>query len=214
VEVRVSSASAVVVQQVPLEAVDWFMEWQRGVSKASETFAGYRGADVYLPVGGTQGEWVVVIHFIDQSALQCWLTSPVRQEWVDKLQAKIGGFRLTTLAGGFAAWFAGLARGTQEMPPSWKMVVTVLLGLYPTVMLLTLFVGPYTNPLGLALSMLIGNALSVALLQWAVMPVLTALLGPWLKANGKQQRLLSIGGFLVILLVLVGLAVLFRLTSG
>jgi len=46
------------------------------------------------------------------------------------------------------------------------------------------------------------------------MPVLTALLGPWLKANGKQQSALSICGFFLILLLLAGLTLLFRLVSG
>jgi len=215
VEVRVCRASAVILQRVPAAAAERFLQWQRGVTRAAETFAGYRGTDVYPPADGPQGDWVAVIHFDDEAALQRWLTSPVRQERVDQLRREIGDFRLTTLAGGFGAWFAGLARGPgNALPPSWKMALTVLLGLYPTVLLLTLFVGPYTNPLGLALGMLIGNALSVTILQWAVMPVLTALLGPWLKANGKQQSALSICGFFLILLLLAGLTLLFRLVSG
>ena len=40
-EVHISRASAVVVQQVPAALVDWFMEWQSGVTGAAEGFAGY-----------------------------------------------------------------------------------------------------------------------------------------------------------------------------
>ncbi len=43
-EVRISRASAVVVQQIPPTRAEWFMEWQRGVSEAAESFVGYRGA--------------------------------------------------------------------------------------------------------------------------------------------------------------------------
>jgi antibiotic biosynthesis monooxygenase (ABM) superfamily enzyme len=213
VEVRVCRASAVIVQRVPAAVADWFLEWQRGVSGAAEAFAGYRATDVYPVTDGRADEWVVVVHFEDDKSLQQWLASDVRARWVEKLRAKVGDFTLKTLPGGFGFWFAGLARGPEEVPPSWKVALTVLLALYPTAMLLTLFVGPYTAPLGPALAMLVGNALSVPILQWGVMPVLTRLLAPWLKANTDKQRGFSIAGLVLILFLLVGLAALFRLVS-
>jgi antibiotic biosynthesis monooxygenase (ABM) superfamily enzyme len=214
-EVHISRASAVVVQHVPAALADWFMEWQRGATAAAEGFAGYRGTDVYPPGDSGRDEWVVVINFDDEKSLQEWLGSPVRAQWVEKLQAQVGDFELKALPGGFGPWFAGLSQGPEGAPPpSWKMALAVLLGLYPTVMLLTLFPGPYTEPLGLAFAMLIGNALSVAILQWAVMPVLNILLVPWLKANSHKQRAFSVGGFLLILVLLAGLALLFRQVTG
>jgi antibiotic biosynthesis monooxygenase (ABM) superfamily enzyme len=121
VEVRVGRAAAVVVQRVRAADADWFMQWQRGVSAAAEGFAGYRGSDVYPPADGQRDEWVVVIHFDDEKSLQEWLGSPVRAEWLQKLQAKGADFELKALPGGFGPWFAGLARSPEEVPPSWKM---------------------------------------------------------------------------------------------
>src|SRR5262249_15993431 len=86
---------------------------------------------------------------------------------------------------------------------AWKMVLTVLLGLYPTVMLLTLFPGPITSHLGYAVSLLIGNALSVSILQWAVMPVLTNVFKPWLHANEKQSSLTTRPLILILALIAV-----------
>jgi antibiotic biosynthesis monooxygenase (ABM) superfamily enzyme len=207
--------SAVIVQRVPAAAAERFLQWQRGVTAVAEGFAGYRGTDIYPPTADQEGQWVVVIHFDDRDALQHWLNSPERAEWVARLRAEIGDFRLTTLPGGFGPWFAGLARGPDEPPPPpWKMALTVLLGLYPTVMLLALFPGKYLNRLGLAVSMLISNALSVSLLQWAVMPVLTRLLTPWLKAHGDRQRALSAGGLVLIVLLLAALAAGFHFVTG
>jgi antibiotic biosynthesis monooxygenase (ABM) superfamily enzyme len=213
VEVRISRASAVVVQRVPPACADWFMEWQRGITGAAEDFPGYRDTDVYPPAEGQRDEWVVVLHFDDEPSLRRWLDSPARAEWVQKLRAKVGDFEVKTLPGGFGPWFAGLARGPDHGPPSWKMALTVLLGLYPTVMLLAIFVGPYTNPLGMALAMLLSNALSVSILQWGVMPVLTTLLRPWLKAKAGK-KVVTFGGLGLILLLLAGLAVLFRQVTG
>jgi uncharacterized protein len=213
-ELRISRASAVVVQHVPAALADWFMEWQRGVTGAAESFAGYRGTDVYPPADHQRDEWVVVIHFDDEHALKEWLDSSVRSQWVEKLKARVGNFELNALPGGFGAWFTSLGQCSEASPPPWKMALAVLFGLYPTVMVLTLFPGPYTQPLGLAFAMLIGNALSVSVLQWAVMPVLNRLLGPWLKANSDQQRAFSLGGLLLLLILLVGLALLFRQVTG
>jgi len=214
VDMRVSRATAVVVQQVSEAGVDWFLDWQRGVTGAMEAFGGHQGTEVYPPPGGRGGEWVVVIGFDDEKSLQAWLDSPVRRQWVEKLQAKIGAFDLKVVPGGFGPWFAGCLDGSATPTPSWKMALIVLLGLYPTVMLLTLFPGPYVQPLGLALAMLIGNALSVCLLQWAVMPVLSRLCVPWLAANEGRQWAFSVAGGVAVLALLAGLAFSFSRITG
>jgi uncharacterized protein len=214
VDVRVSRASAVVVQRVPAARADWFMEWQRGISTAAEGFVGYSGADIYPAVDNQHEEWVVVIHFDDEKSLQDWLASPVRAEWVEKLRTTVGDFELKALPGGFGAWFSGLGHDPDDAPASWKMALTVLFALYPTVMLLTIFVGPYTAPMGLAVSMLIGNVLSISILQWGAMPVLTTLLGRWLKADPSRAMALSIGGLCLLLFLLAAMTLAFRQVLG
>jgi uncharacterized protein len=152
----------------------------------------------------------VVVHFENERSLQGWLDSNVQAQWVDKLHAQFGNFELRPLSVGFDSWFTCLGQN----PPSWKVAVAVLLGIYPTVMALTFFSEPYTKPLGMAVAMLIGNTLGVAILQWAVMPALNSLLAPWLKANSEKQRAFSIGGLFLILALLAGFALLFRQVTG
>jgi antibiotic biosynthesis monooxygenase (ABM) superfamily enzyme len=209
-EVHSSRASAVIVQQVPPDAVDWFMEWQRGVDEAAKRFAGFRQTDIYPPGEGQGNPWVVAIHFDDEASLQKWLASPERAQLVEQLRARAGDFELQTLPGGFGAWFTSQAHKAPA-PPAWKIVISVVLGLFPTVMLLAIFPGPYTSRLGFAGSMLIGNLLSVSILQWLVMPRLTKVLAPWLQANAPQQKALSIGGCVGILVVMLGLVFLFQM---
>ncbi len=214
-DVRVSRASAVVVQRVPAASADWFMDWQRDISKAAEGFAGYSGTDVYPPANGQGEQWVVVVHFEDDEDLKAWLASPVRAERVAKLEGTVGKFDLKAFPGGFGAWFTDPPRqGGGEAPESWKMALTVLLALYPTVMLLTIFVGPYTNPMGMAVSMLIGNMLSISILQWGVMPVLTKVLGRWLNASTARATALSFGGLGLVLILLAVITFAFRQVTG
>ena len=210
-DVRETRATAVIVQNVPPAAADWFLEWQRGVTAAAAPTAGYRGTEVFPPAPG-QRAWVVLIHFDDDAALQRWLRSPARAEWVAALEAKIGRFELQTLRGGLGFWFAHRP-SAGPAPPGWKLALVVLLGLYPTVMLLTMFVGPYTTALGLAGSMLVGNALSVGLLQWAVMPALTAVWGRWLTA-GTGRTGVTVGGAVLLVALLAAMTLTFHLLTG
>ncbi|KGF71889.1 hypothetical protein DO97_14770 [Neosynechococcus sphagnicola sy1] len=203
--------SSVIVHRVPVNSVEHFLEWQHGITRVVENFPGYQTTDLYPPTEPGQLEWVVVINFDSPESLQHWLNSPVRSEWVAKLQGESANFLLKTLSTGFGPWFAELVKGSDpRLPPAWKIALTVLLGLYPTVMLITLFVAPHLKSLGLALSMLIGNALSICILQWGVMPVLNAKLAPWLQAHGKRGKARSLSGLGLILLALGGMMLLFR----
>ena len=60
----------------------------------------------------------------------------------------------------------------------------MLVGLYPTVVLLTLAISELWKKAELWESLLIGNILSVALLTWVVMPVVTRALRFWLEPEG------------------------------
>ncbi len=214
-EIPAARISTVVVQRVPADRVQRFLECQRGLTLAAEESPGYQGTELFPPADGQHEEWVAVIHFDDHESVQRWIDSPVRAEWIKKLRDEIGEFELKTLPTGFGAWFAGLEAGPEgEPPPSWKMAMTVLLGLYPTVMLLAWLVGPHLTFLGLAGSMLISNTLSVAITQWIVIPPLTNALGPWLLANAPDRRVRSISGLVLIWLLLGGIAVLFRVVTG
>jgi antibiotic biosynthesis monooxygenase (ABM) superfamily enzyme len=212
-EVRGARASSVIVQRVPTSWAERFLEWQRAITRAAEDFSGYQATDVYPPANSRLPDWVVVIHFDSSETLQRWLDSPVRAEWTAKLPAEIADFRLKTLSSGFGPWFAGLVDG-EGLPPHWKMALAVLLGLYPTVMVLAIFVAPYTDAFGKAIAMLIGNALSVALLEWWGGPLINRLLANWLGAHGKKGKTLSVVGLFLILGVLGVLTLVFRLVTG
>jgi antibiotic biosynthesis monooxygenase (ABM) superfamily enzyme len=213
-ELRDARASSVIVQQVPAGCTDAFVEWERNISRAAAAFPGYRGTDLYPPAEGGPADWVVIVHFDDAEQLGRWIDSPERAEWVAKLPGEFRGFRVKTLHTGFGAWFAGQFDQPTAQPPDWKMVLTVLLGLYPTVMLLAILVGPWLSPLGMSGAMLISNALSVSFLQWIGMPMLQRLLAPWLTADAATSRTRSAAWLVLILIVLLGQVALFRLIKG
>jgi hypothetical protein len=205
-------ASTVITQHYPADKADTFMAWQREVAALAGAYPGYQATEVYPPTGGGD-EWVIIIHFDDEAKLQAWLDAPERAAWLAKLPDEALGFRQHTMPTGFGSWVAGqTADGTPI--PSWKSFLLVLLGLYPVVMLLTLVVSPRTVDLGTAFAMLLGNVLSVATLQWAVMPLLNRALAPWLQAHGRDGRLVSVVGAAGIVAAVLGMAVLFRMIEA
>lgn len=212
--VRVSRASSVIVHHVAPAAVDRFLALQDEFTQAAEKFPGYQGTDVHPPSAPTGTEWVIVIHFADETTLRGWLDSPIRADWVKKVRSEVGEFELKSLPGGFASWFTGVSDDTTARPPGWKMVLTVLLGLYPTVVFLSLTVGKITSPLGAAVALLIGNLLSVSMLQYLIMPILTRVFAPWLRANGPGDWKKSLAGVGVIAALLAGLCLSFRFIMG
>lgn len=210
----IAKASAAIVQHVPASAVDHYLIWQKNIASVAAQFPGYLGCDLYPPAGERSGDWVVLIHFEDDASLAYWLDSPVRAKWVEKLRATVGEFELQTLEGGFSQWFTSATRAGGYAPAGWKMALTVLFGLYPTVMLLTIFVTPYVSPLGMAFSMLLGNALSVSLLQWMIMPTLTWLLTSWLEADAQRSKLITYAGLFGLVSLLLVMGLLFRQVVG
>jgi uncharacterized protein len=215
-EVRDGRVSSVIVHHVRPEHTDAFLEWEAGVSQAVEAFPGYLGTDLYPPAGSGPPDWVVILNFDSSANLKAWLDSPVRADWSSRLPDELRDFRIKALPSGFGPWFAKQFFDDPEAsPPSWKMALTVLLGLYPTVMLLSiLLVKPYLGGLGMSAAMLVSNALSVSILQWGIMPVLQPLLRPWLLVKDDKSRARESAWLALILVVLVGQVALFQRIAG
>jgi antibiotic biosynthesis monooxygenase (ABM) superfamily enzyme len=211
-EIRICRASAVIVQKLSPSAADWFLDWQKRVTVQVQGFRGYTGTDVYPP-DAARSEWVSVLHFADEPAMQTWLDSRERALLLKELSGHGGEFQMEKLTGGFASWFTRHGPA-QKPPPGWKMVFAVVLALYPTVMLWQILVGPLISPLGLAISMLVGNLVSVSILQWVAMPSLTRGLSPWLNAEPTKGKAITLLGAIVIVLLWTAMAAIFYLKTG
>jgi antibiotic biosynthesis monooxygenase (ABM) superfamily enzyme len=90
----------------------------------------------------------------------------------------------------------------------------VLVGLYPTVVLLTLGISEVWEGADLWASLLLGNVLSVSLLTWVVMPVVTSALRFWLAPDpGSASPRLDMFGAAVSVAFLTMAALVFWLVT-
>ena len=177
-----------------------YRAWQYRIDAEAARFPGFLGNEVFPPVSGLQDEWVVLVRFDSPEHLQNWLVSDVRKLLVEEAARLWDEARIASFSGAFPGWFgAGSTRsGSVTLPPDWKQAMIVLLVLYPTVMLLTHFLSPSLASLPLALSMFIGNLVSVALLTWLLMPLANRVFGFWLNPTGRRGPLVELRGITVI----------------
>lgn len=141
-------------------------------------FDGFMNAQLFPPVEGVQHESVIVFSFRSRPQLDQWFNSDIRRQQLARLDEHIEGERQVNVVGGFSGWFAF---GPREVKP-WKQAATVLLALYPTVLVLNEVLGwVLPDDFPYLLAVLIGNVIGVAILSWILMPKLTAILNSWLR---------------------------------
>lgn len=205
--------TAVVTHRVAPEDVEDFLAWQERLRLAESNFPGFRGSELFRPIEGIQDEWTAMYRYDTAADLEAWLNSAERERLLaDGEQFK--DFALRTIDNSFGSWFAFDDTGSQAPPPSEaKTSIAVWVGLYPTVVLLTLVLFPLKMPLWLG--MLIGNLMSSVLMSFVVMPYyVNPLLGQWLRGgNGAQRRRANLRAAAIIVTVMSAWSLVFYLLT-
>lgn len=176
--------TVVVTNRVAADQEEAFLAWRKTMAAAESRYPGFRGSEVFRPIEGVQDEWTTIYRFDTAEHLDQWLTSPARHELLG--QAQFGDYTLRTIDQSFGSWFA-YAGSTAATPSDFKTSIAVWLGLYPTVVLLTLLTAPLQMPFWLA--MLVGNLLSSFVMSYLTMPYYgTRLLRWWLTPSPSARR--------------------------
>jgi antibiotic biosynthesis monooxygenase (ABM) superfamily enzyme len=172
--------TVVVTHRVRPENVEEFVAWQERLRLAESKFPGFRGTELFRPVEGVQDGWTAIYRYQTANDLDKWLVSKERQQLLAEGE-KFHDFELRTVDNSFGSWFAFDEHGAPAPPPSEsKSAIAVWVGLYPTVVFLTLALSPLKLPLWLG--MLIGNLLSSFIMSFVSMPYyVNPLLKHWLR---------------------------------
>lgn len=191
-----------------------FLDWQRRLTEAEKRFPGFSGSELFRPVPGVKDDWTAVYRFATSAELERWLASTERAELLRQGE-RFQDFQLRKITNAFGSWFSFDAGGAESAgPPSWKTALSVLVGLYPTVVLLTLAISKLWKGAPLWASLLLGNILSVSLLTWVVMPVVTHALRFWLApADAARQPRTDLLGLLASVAFLALAAFVFWLVT-
>lgn len=202
-----------VSHRVSPENIDDFLGWQGRLRQAESKFPGFRGTEIFRPVAGVQEEWTALYRYDTADDLDRWLVSDERKQLLAEGE-KFSDFHSRTIDNSFGSWFAFDEDGHEAPPPSnFKTSVAVWVGVYPTVVLITLALSPLHMPLWLGL--IIGNLLSSFALSYLTMPFfVNPLLKHWLRPpSGLPLATTNWRGFAVIFGVMTCLSLMFYLVT-
>lgn len=172
------AVTAVMSQRVRHDAWERFREAHAEIVSVMRRFDGFISCDLVEPIPGVQDDHVVVFSFDSRSHLDSWLESTERQDVLTAIEPLIEGDRTLNVVGGFAGWF-DLGRGGD--PPRWKQAVAVLIALYPTVLVLGFLQRTFAPDVPWVPGLFVSNVVSIAILSWLLMPLVTRVLSGWLR---------------------------------
>ncbi|MFC4608381.1 antibiotic biosynthesis monooxygenase [Streptomyces maoxianensis] len=193
-----------------------FMRWQDKILKAQERQPGFMGSEMFKPVEGVQDRWVVAFRFDTREHLDRWLDSEVREKLLEEGRGYFRSYDVRKIGSAFGGWFRFGEGSDEGVPPNWKQAMSVVLALYPTVMILDLTVGDWFRSLGLPgyLALFISNVLSVSILTWLLMPLVNRALAFWLLPSRARSLRIHVAGAALVAVCCLVLVTIFGLTTG
>jgi hypothetical protein len=190
------SVTEVIMTRVRAGREAAFGDWSARIQRAQAQFPGYRGAYLQAP-SREQAVWTTLVRFATTEQLDTWLASPERRRLIEESAALVETWSSRRLAGAFAGWFPPERSGA--MPASWKQSMVVLLMLFPIVMVEQRYLVPRLRGLDPVFGTFLGNAISVWLLAWPMMPLANRALNWWLRPRPASARRISALGIVLLL---------------
>jgi antibiotic biosynthesis monooxygenase (ABM) superfamily enzyme len=143
-------------------------------------YRGVIGAHLIRPAPGTGSrEYGVLRSFASEQHRQAFYDSDVFMQYKQDTKDLVEGEAVMRPLHGLEAFF----QGTTTPPPRWKMAVVTWMGVFPSVLLWSKLLGPQLTGLPQVLATAVVTAVVVITLAWVIMPWLTKLLRPWLRAH-------------------------------
>jgi antibiotic biosynthesis monooxygenase (ABM) superfamily enzyme len=186
-----------------------YRAWADRIQKLQATFPGYLGSFVQPPQREEAG-WTTVLRFDSAANLDKWITSPARAAMVKESDDLVARFHAQRVDTSFPGWVAN-DPATGVPPNMWKTACLVLLTLFPVVMLELRFLSPHLEAFNPAVRTFIGNAISVGLTTWPLMPIAIFVFRDWLFPEGKAPWLAWAMPIGLVLCYLVEIALLWNL---
>lgn len=183
----VGNVSVAVVTRVKEGQEKSYFAYERQYQSAQARAPGYRGAYVQPPTSGTAGIWTTLIRFDSPKAMDQWFASDERKKLLVESDQLVSSTDFQSVKTSFPGWFPA-ELNAEEGPPNWKTAMLILLGLYPSVMLVIKYFLPLMQGYSPALSNFIGNILTVAFTTWVTMPILINVYKSWLFPNESTPK--------------------------
>jgi len=192
--IKHSKPVTVIVKRIAKkDKIKEFEEWLSGISKDISRQEGMMGIDIIKPTSNStnnksKSEYVIIFRFNSYENLEKWEKSPIRNEWLQKSRKLAEPDYDVQKMTGLEYWFTLYFKDESspliplQPPPRYKMVIVTI----PVISILLLTLVPQINFLTEMLSipfpvrLVIALTITVLLMSYVIMPLLTKLLKFWL----------------------------------
>lgn len=206
-----NSATEVIVTEVKPGKEAEYREWAARIDQIESTFPGFRGSYVQPP-GDGDNVWTTLLRFDTAEKLKAWLESSQRTSILKEAEELVDRVLAHRVDTSFPGWVPPNPV-TGKPPNMWKTAGLVLLVLFPVVMLELRFLNPILKAANFppALGTFTGNAISVALTTWPLMPLAIWLFRAWIFPESQPRWLILASPFFLIACYAIELLVFWRL---
>jgi antibiotic biosynthesis monooxygenase (ABM) superfamily enzyme len=166
---------------VPAGKVARFEPLLHEMITAAQGFDGHLGVDVLRPDGG--GVYEIIFRYRSRSEQHAWMASDRRRALSARIDRLLddGATAEVRAVDGWEGWFVTPGYAPPDPPRRWKMAVVTFAALYPLLLALITLLRPVIGGRPVPLTLLVTLGLTVPLMTWLVMPLLTVRLGAWLR---------------------------------
>jgi antibiotic biosynthesis monooxygenase (ABM) superfamily enzyme len=177
-----------------------YHEWMAKIHQAESKFPGFKGVYVQSPSQKGSLNWITLLQFDTLENLDNWLNSSEREKILEEGKPLMTSLENHRMISPYAGWFASIVQES-ELPAAWKQTMLVLLVLYPIVVIELKYLSLWTAGMNLSLSTFIGNAISVTLIAWPMMPIAIYFLGWWFSPKPDNRLRSNLKGTILILVL-------------
>lgn len=161
--------------------------WVHAGTSMAERFEGFLGAG-WVRSGAE--DWHMLYRFDSRAHLDAWERSPERMRWL-RSAADLVEHRRTEYRTGIEGWFDEPATssvheagpGAPSAPPRWKQASVIWIAFFPTSLVLTYLLSPFSGDWPAAVRVLVTTLVATPWMTYVLLPFVTRLFGRWLRAT-------------------------------
>lgn len=181
-----------------------YQMWSEKVRAILERTPGFISAEQLPAIPGQQDFWTQIVRFSNKDHSVRWTRSAELAELIKEIEPYTESTEVSAVRIGNNDWlnFGLSTESGPGAPAKWKQLIAGIMALYPTVMVVNQLFQRFI-PLPVALSVLLTNAIAMALVMTVFLPQLSRVLRGWLLP-AQQLRVSKTVGVAVALLAVIG----------
>ena len=197
-----SGVAVVTTRRVDRDRVADYQTWSEKVRACLEYTPGFISAEQLPTIPGQQDFWTQIVRFSDKDYSVRWTHSPELAALVKEIEPYTENLEVSAVRIGTNDWlnFGLSTKSGPGAPAKWKQLIAGIMVLYPTVIVVNQILGRLVT-VPLALSVLLTNAIAMALVMMIFLPQLSRVLRGWLLPAERLPVSKTVGGAVLLLAV-------------